>query len=66
MAGNVSFKILIASEGFERFDVIIRPQILVAPAVRQLTLGSGRAASGYNQGRNGVAASSSLRMENHK
>lgn len=40
MAGNVSFRILIAYEGFERFDVIIRPQELAAPATGQLTLES--------------------------
>lgn len=40
MAGDVSFRILIASEGFERFDVIIRPQELAEPAAGPLTLES--------------------------
>jgi hypothetical protein len=40
MAGNVTFRILIASEGFERFDVIIRPLEPAAPAAGQLTLES--------------------------
>jgi hypothetical protein len=37
MAGNVSSKIRITYEGFERFDVIIRRQELTAPAAGQLT-----------------------------
>lgn len=40
MTGNVSFRILIAGEGFERFDVIIRPQELAEPAAGQFTLES--------------------------
>ena len=40
MAGNVSFRILIAYEGFERFDVTIGPQELVEQAAGQLTLES--------------------------
>lgn len=40
MAGDVSFRILIAYEGFERFDVIIRPQESADQAAGQLTLES--------------------------
>jgi hypothetical protein len=40
MASNVSFRILIAGEGFERFDVIIRPQELAETAAGQLTVES--------------------------
>ena len=40
MAGNVSCRILIACEGFESFDVRIRPQELAASGAGQLTLDS--------------------------
>lgn len=40
MAGNCCFRIRIAYEGFEEFDVIVRHQELAGPATGQLTLGS--------------------------